>query len=354
MPPVAGLGDALYTVCHELALPPGRAPLIVPRRDPLVWETKCLERPVKECFAGLEPLVRELLERSGFAVRLRGTRPGPLPAPEMGPVMALGPADFAVLNFVRSHDRGLIRPHRPGLAVAARLIAQIAPAWPEQRIVVVAAHAAHVRRVARRLKAYGIEAGLSTRRDGEPRSFRVVVATPSRMGNGLVAVERRDIYVALDTAELFNAGEVYAWGVDGIKVLCARPRLRPARPRRPARARGSRDLITALFGQDQVSVPRHGYVPVHVAVAFTKMRGGDRVPDHKDDAVVKRLGVHDASPPEPPRPPSLAFALAAGDRDTLRTGTTSHSTNYQAVCSGSGTPTTSRTWSRACPKAGKC
>jgi hypothetical protein len=310
-PPIGGLEEFLYTVRH-VRVHDGERGTIVPLRDPLVWPATRRGRPALQCFAGLTPLVRELLETCGFRVRLTGDAPAPLPAPDLDRLAGFGRIDHGLLRFVRDHDRGLIRAVPGGKVSVARLLAQVALAWPKKRIIVVAGRIADARRLRRRLAGYLSRVGLTTSRDPTPRARRVIVATPSRLGQGQVGIERRHIYIALNPEELF-AG-LRGFGIEGIRGLW-RGRLYGLLPTDRRLAPRQRDLVTALFGADEVVVPRHGRAPLAVEVVFSRIAGGAR-PPHRDGALVKRTGVHEHALRNR-RLCQLARALAVRDRALL-------------------------------------
>src|SRR5262249_54941130 len=54
-----------------------------------------------------------------------------------------------------------------------------------------------------------------------------------------------------------------------------------------------RDQLTALYGIEEVRVPRHGFEPVKVDAVFTPVKGGQRPCHRREDHLLKRQGIHE-------------------------------------------------------------
>jgi hypothetical protein len=289
-PPVARLDDWIYTVLHRRAHDATHGASIGPLEAPLIYKVNRYGHAALACGAGLKTLVKELLERNGLRVEMCG-EPAALTAPAWGQLATIPRVDHALLHFVRHHDWGLVWYERQGKVSIVKLIAQVALAWPEQNIIVVPSRIMDARRLARRLSDFLPGVGLVTGRNRkDQRGRRVVVVTPRYMRRGDVEVERRDICVAVNPAELFglalgNGGDV----LNSLRTarfygLVAADQKSPPR---------LRDLLTAYFGPQEALIPRHGYQSVAVKVVFSPVRGGGRPPAHRDHALIKRLGVHE-------------------------------------------------------------
>jgi hypothetical protein len=227
------------------------------------------------------------LQRHGRRAALAGARPQTPPPPDEALVGRFAAADPGVLELVRNHDRGLIR-FADGKVMPSRLIAQAARAWPRLTFAVAATRCEDVRRVRRELAGHGVEATMHTHR-ASPRAGRVAVGTHAHLGE--VDLERRDVFFALDPADLFNGKGHHTYGIDVIKNL---DRARaygflPAGVRVPPYPR---DLITALFGVEEVYLPAHGERPVGVFVAFANVWGGGPPPTSSSENEVKKAGIH--------------------------------------------------------------
>jgi hypothetical protein len=302
VPSVAGL-DRLFFSGYHKADPGGVVFRIL---EPLLWECEdVLGVRYWQGFAGLEALLRALFERAGVEVVPKGKRPAPLPPPDLGRLDDLDPHDTTLLEFVQQHERGLIRLPAGGAVRPARLVAQVALAYPELRVAVAVTRNADARAVARALASYGVKAA---------RGGRVLAGTYLDLLEQKKALPRLDIFFALNPTELFhtllNAGmevvkrldraRVYGLVADDLRVA---PRLR--------------DLLTALFGAEAIYVPKHGHRPLPVDVVMVPVYGGGRPPNHKDDHVVKRLGVHEHELRNR-RVAKLAEALAGRDFGLLK------------------------------------
>jgi hypothetical protein len=313
IPEMPKLANHLFTVRHARAHDAEIGTGILPIREDLVYRSTRHERPVTECPAGLKLLVMAILQRDGQRVRTTGTALAKLPEPDLGQFGDPECVDVSTLNFIHQHERGLIRVHRSKQLSLTKLLAQIALAWPKQQIIIVATRVDHAKRLQRQLDKY-VKAGLSAGNRSTPRSRRVIVATPGKLGRGDIGIERRHIYIAMNPDELVATTE--GLGVDGLK------RLWKARlfgivhvdEQFPPR---TRDLLTAYFGTEQVVVPAHGRRLIDVDVVFSPIVGGYRPPHHRDEALLKRLGIneHDL---RNRRIVNLARALAGNDGELLR------------------------------------
>jgi hypothetical protein len=303
-PPVGGLVEEFTTVRHVPDPNDGRV-LAVPY--PLVWPQK--DRSglhLLQTFAGLEPLIVEWLVRHGHRVELTGNRPPVWPDPDAIPLSRLGGrSDQGLLDFVRDRDRGLIR-HGPAVDPAG-LVAQIAFGWRRARVLVLATRkrdAADFRdRLRTHLPKVSLFAGKSPATAG-----RVTVATPGYARVGAVGIERRTVLVALDPAEMFPARNL-ASPIDALRQA-RRARLYGITPVGTELPPHARSLVATLFGPGGVVVPRHGYAPRGVDVAFVPVEGGPPVRDH-DPARLMRSGVWQ-HPVRNRRLARLAGLIAAG------------------------------------------
>ncbi|WP_165253443.1 hypothetical protein [Paludisphaera soli] len=230
--------------------------------------------------AGLESAARALLERGGFAVVVGGTSPAPLPEPDELSLRGAGVIDRPLLEFIRGHDRGLVRVG-PKID-PARLAAQVALAFPGASIAVVAARIEDVRRLhaalGRQLRDVSWVAG-----DRCPESVgRVAVSTCWALGHPAVHLERRDVVIALDAVEAtgrkasFSLHRAFRARLFGLLGDDRRPAPREA------------DLTAGLFGFDELALPRHGGRPREVEVVTRKFVGGPAVDSGGSLATLKR------------------------------------------------------------------
>jgi hypothetical protein len=138
-PVVRWLEQYLYAVRHMPINDNEHGLRVVKYPYPLVWMQEWLggTRTWSQCLAGLEPLVRELLEDKGYLVALAGKRPAELPSPKLDNLADLEAIDAPVLEWVQRCERGLIG-FNPEYVRPAALIAQAALAWPKLKVVVMA------------------------------------------------------------------------------------------------------------------------------------------------------------------------------------------------------------------------
>lgn len=309
-PAVDGLVEGITTVRHVSDPSSGRV-LKVPY--PLVWpQEDRAGRRILQTFAGLEPLLAAWLVRRGNRVELKGGRPPVLKKPNAARLSALGDTpDQGLLDFVRRRDRGLIR-HGPAVDTA-RLVAQLALGWRRARILVLATRRRDAADFRDRLHAFVPRVSLFAGRSAATAA-RVTVATPGYARAGAVGIESRDVLVALNPDELFPTGEL-ASPVDVLRQA-RRARLYGLLPAAAEPPPHTRALMTALFGPDEVVVPRHGHATRGVDVAFVRVEGGPRVRGH-DSIRLLRSGVWQ-HPVRNRRLARLAGMIAAGQYAAVR------------------------------------
>jgi len=251
------------------------------------------------------------MESRGFQVRLAGRRPGPLPPRRRSRWLAQHqPTDNALLECVREHDRALVRYQR-GPVQPARLIAQVAHAWPRKRIIVWVTRIADGRRLAKQLAKLDVEAEVYHANRRLDKVAHVAISTYSSLGEGVIEVEKRPLVFVLNPAELMRN----KWGLEALQHA-RKARMYGFLPRDVRLAPSDRDRVLALFGPRHVEISRHGQTAAAVQVVFIRIRGGE--PLGKDLGVLqlKRRGIwHHAVRNR--RIAALAKALAENDRKTL-------------------------------------
>jgi hypothetical protein len=289
-PPVKDLDRYLYTVLHGRGHDPEHGSAILAAREPLIWPGNWAGQRVLQAPAGLRPVVIELLERLGVPVQAVGPETPKLPAPDLSRLAGFPQIDVPLLNFVRHLDRGLVRVGRHGKVRVARLLAQIALAWPELPIVIVSASVDLAHRVYRGLRQYLSDVGLAVRNCLTPRQTRVVVTTPMRLGRGEIEIEQRQILIALNPDKLVSSSSTM-WGTEILKHVW-KGRLLGVLFDDQSFPPRTRDLITAYFGTTATTVPAHGRRLTHVNVVMSEICGGYRPPHSRDEAVLKQLGIY--------------------------------------------------------------
>ena len=248
-----------------------------------------LEPRVPRPNAGLLPVVCRLLGQAGYEPgrpRRSSEPPADLPTPAEGAVQWQGPCDTQMLALTRTTDHGLIRYDGRGGIDIARLIAEIAVAFPQATIAVMVASRDAGHRLRQRLGRWlrGVTF-LDARPSGQPVA-RIVVGTPCGMSNYDVELNKRD-FVLLPRA--WEALHEHAQ--DARMTADPRFRLYGFSPSNCKLSPQEQDWITATFGFQEVFIPRHGFVERPVRVVWSPVDGGPRLPLGASMLELKRLGL---------------------------------------------------------------
>jgi len=273
----------LITTNHHVAVDNDKHGICIQQQElSLVWPSEWIEEPVLETFAGSEPQIKNALERLGYHVRLTGQRPAALPKPLL-PKSGEPQPDIAVLDFVRNNERGVIR-YDPAKVHIERLIAQIAEAFPKQRILIVARRQNDVRRMCTFLRDSGTDAGQFIPNFEHRGHERVTVTT--YLGVSVQSqAQFRDIVFYLNPAESMG------WlGISGLGHL-HRARLFGLMPYGLDPPSPVRDFISAVFGQETVFIPKDGWIARDVQVVFVPARVSDVGIKEEDELAVRRRAI---------------------------------------------------------------
>jgi hypothetical protein len=287
-PPCAEVFAVLQTMKHVYASRRGlgcRTVKVV--QDLFKVEDASWEGPQTVLPAGLESVALHLLERAGLEVSYSVETmlpPRAIPAPDVAAARRLGPVDRDVLDLVHDHDRGLVR-YKAGAVKPAWLVAQIALAFPDRTIAVARKRRTDVHRLGRQLRR--LLPGRVDVVDGPApkRLSRVVVATFLGLGEPAVEIEKKDFLIVLDAAEALerNARDAinHAERARSFGFLEIGRHLAPH----------DRDWVAALFGVEEVVIPRHGYIGRPVEVAAVACVGGQGLAADLDIVALKREGL---------------------------------------------------------------
>lgn len=302
-PPFEEALGGLATSLHVAAVHPSLGFRVVRWREPLFEVEETVAGPTAVMAAGLEPVARGLLEKAGIAVVVEGRAVLPLPAPELA-AGTPGAIDPALLEFVRGHERGLIRIG-PGVS-PEWLVAGLRFAFPEAGIAVASIRHQDVRQFGRRLREIIPGACWSLGDDFPANPGPLVVTTYTGLADHGVALHRRDILVCLDAREARGRVACRAIGyADRARLFGL---IRGDEPLAPY----DQDRIWARFGFDVIDIPRHGHVTRPVEV-FTARIVGSPPTDCADLVSLKRRGVW-THPIRNRRIARLAAALTGGGR----------------------------------------
>ena len=200
--------------------------------------------------AGLEPVVVRMLNRAGYQVTRTGDRVVVLPAPETPDGRDLGPVDAALVDFVHRYERGLVR-YDCRTVNPARLVAQLRLAYPAAKIAVAIGRREDLWAFGRCLKSFIPGATVADDRHAGPAG-PLVVSTFMGLGADGVDLHRRDILIVLDAPEAL--GRFARLALSG----CPQARLYGLLDRTRRLAPYDQDRLRAVFGPEEVVIPRHG------------------------------------------------------------------------------------------------
>jgi hypothetical protein len=235
------------------------------------------------CRPGLLPAVVALLERGGRKVNVQGREVVQLGSPQS--VVGFTSVDAPFLNFLRIHDRGIVRH---GASVSpANLIAQAAAAYPNATIAIASSRADDANHAADRLMRTTSDVKLLRSGDPEAQQIpRIVVGTYRTLKGIPQRLRECDVFFALNVNEsLGEEGQRVlgrAWRARILGCLSSEAQLAP------------RDIddMRAHFGFAEVDLPQHGCRPLPVDVLLLPMRGGPRIALSREDLLVlKRKAV---------------------------------------------------------------
>jgi hypothetical protein len=268
-------------------------------------------------WAGLLPAVQEWLKQRGIAVRFIGEGQAVLPPPDL-PRLGVDDPDLDLVGMVSRHERALIRC---GATVEpARLMAQIARAWPEAKIAITAVRHADVYSMAHELRQFGLAVSVILPGAVPGTVERLVVTTYTGLVQSAQYVgptfrcfdsHHLDIVIALDALE--------ATGKNPMMFLSqtTRSRLYGFLPVDVEAAPFESDLMTSLFGFEEIVIPRHGRHERRVYIASKAITGGQPLPADLDDLELKRRAIwrHDR---RNRAIAAMATAIRDGDRTRLQ------------------------------------
>jgi hypothetical protein len=309
---------ALTARAHAVARDPGGRSRVV--ADPVLLGELRAEggRSVLYTRATCEPVVRQVLTEAGYKIHRVGRRAALLPPPRTDWPQALGPPEHGLLRAVREQEWGLVRYDPRGLD-PARLVAQVALAWPELTVSVAVATREQAWELGRALRAYLPGVSVPAGQNSPATVSRVVVATYKGLGHSaqyegpghkVFDISWTDIVIALDALA----------AVSKVATEClsraARARLYGLLPmdRRPAPF--ERDLLTFLFGLHEISLPWPGHRERPVQVVRYPIKGGPKLPPQLGTVQLKRRGLWQNALRNR-KVADLARAFAAGRRDAL-------------------------------------
>jgi hypothetical protein len=296
-PPCLDVLGVLETGVHLLDIRPGQSSVLRAAPIALCGVEDNFGTIASLFFAGLEPAVRRLLEcddRKVKTVRITECNnrtvgvvdppPNHLPPPVAQTLDATYILDQPLIDCVRRYELAVIR-YNPTTVDPASLVAQVARAWPEKTILILAARRVDVCRFRRRLRRYKIHADAVTGRNNPAEVGRIAVSTFMAMSHAPVRHEWRDIVFVLDAVEA--VGKTARWCLSHAR----RARWYGLVPDGAKPSPFEDDLLTELFGFQEIYIPRHYHYEAPVAVVRCSIEGGPSLPPGLDDVEVKRQGI---------------------------------------------------------------
>lgn len=264
-PPCTELIGAFLTTAHDFHHGLRAVPF------DMIWEDKHpYLGPYQQSFAGMAELVREHLVRCGYVLEDDSDPVRNLPPPQLMRNDGQRRPDRGLLEHLRSAERALVRYPRGKVSLPA-LVAQIALAWPRERVAIAATRRADAKRIADHLLPL-MPVTLMPSEGVTDDVERVVVGRPRGLAcSGAAGLHEPGILIATNPHELFQE-----WGINLIKR---------ARPRRLIGLLDAnlevapyvRDFLLALFGPDSPLVPRHGALILCPQIVFLRIKGGPKI-----------------------------------------------------------------------------
>jgi hypothetical protein len=239
-------------------------------------------------------LVVDQLEQAGFAVAVFDNRfedvDGTfLPAPSFSPpqvsqLVRFGVPDRPLLDFVQSNDRAVIHYQR-GKVDPAKLIAQIALAWPHRKIAVAVTRIAEARQLRDQLTAYLPNTVALSSRNFAADVGQVVVGTYTGLGDMVARMEWIDVVIAVDAREAISRRGLkcimQAWRARTFGLVANDVKLAPS----------EQDRVADTFGFGELMIPAHGHHQRLVEVVYRTVAGGPELPGELKVLELKRQGI---------------------------------------------------------------
>ncbi len=312
----AAAAAEMLTVNHELVCSPERGCELRARRCPLGGVMEAIDHravaagPVHPAFSALSPAITSMLMTAGYVPKLIPMidYPSPLDVSDIEAVVANGIVDVDLLSFIRQHHHGLIRY---GTQVdPARLVGQIALAYPAATLAVAALRPDEAGWLAKHICRWVKSVSISTRRHMAWQPERIAVGTFLSLSSANVKLQDRDIFIAVNAFEIISRNGILpyrsTWKGRFFGLL----------PDDFPLAAGEVDLVRAHFGFDELHIPAHGMKQLPVNVLFLPVNDGPNLHGIAEPLTLKRRAVWD-NPIRNRRLGRLAKLLVAGDRDQL-------------------------------------
>lgn len=286
IPPVDGLLAEFLSVEHVGRTTKEKGFILEQRPFPLVWQdTDKFGNPYYQTLAGLEPDVRAFLEALNQEYRLTGDRPLLLSEPVWKKLPGNKAGDRRLLRFIQEEERGIIW-YLESTVDLAWLIAQIALAFPQERIVVIGTRQADAAILAKRIRGHTPSVSLASPHHHPKTATRIVVVTASGLQQHVVGVKERTICLCLNPTETLYSKKHWFSSRDWLPVLKAR--CFGLLNADQILAQQQLDLMNALFGSQRLFIPRHGCRELSVKVTTWDFKGGNNLTSDASTLDIKR------------------------------------------------------------------
>ena len=264
--------------CHQ---DPDGTLVVHRRRHALYTREPYMDEPALKFGAGLLPAVYAALCQAGVSVSFRGgMHRAKLPLPAWGKELP----DRPLLEHVADHDRGLIRFNAETIRPLV-LVEQVARAWPDLNITVIASRRDDVINYAKDLRAKKIDAFGFTARNQPDVSARVAVCTFAGLAYNPIEIEKQNIIIVLDAVEA--VGENQRWCLEHAINARLYGFLDLAQSLSPH----EEDLVRSLFGFEETLIPWSGNRSRPIEVAWMRGEGRRLQKEPANDLELKRYGV---------------------------------------------------------------
>ncbi|PHS10431.1 MAG: hypothetical protein COA78_11395 [Blastopirellula sp.] len=261
------LSFQIYTKRHQPFTNGPHAGQVVCGLFPLIFEQEDnAGTPISSCYAGLAPLVVQQLKRNGVQVQFKNKNRSSLKGPRYFPYDLFEEPDEAVLGFMQRHERGIIL-HAPKLANVARILAQIAYAFPNKSILVAVTRKTDAWKLRNQIVKllHARVVSVATSGTNLKSSSRVIIGTYTQLAQGFIGIERRDLLFSLNPDEML----ANYFGKETINAA-HKARFDGFLPRNKKIVTYFKHQLLALFGTNRISIPVPGKVERPVQVLFNR------------------------------------------------------------------------------------
>lgn len=254
----------------------------------------------------IRPIYRRLC-MAGYTVdyRLEGNAPRPLPPPPA----EISLPDRWLVEEIRNQHHMIVRYGEK--VDPMHLVTQIARGYPEARIAVVTGINKRTSEIRRRLGHFGIAAATVKNNYCPETVTRVFAATFYALAHERVAIAHVDIVIVLDAFEaIYQRNRIPMEAAESARLIGLLSTTKQPSPR-------ERGWLRAYFGDERLTILRHGRAPLGIDVVFDRVSGGPSIPVVVAGAELRRRAFWQA-PVRNRRIAQLAESLARGDMDRLR------------------------------------